>query len=312
MFARHGRSALAIGAIAFLAGCAGSVKPHVPVPDDPGLYALMHDDDLEQLDRDEESDHSGWSEWSDLDPDQQFVIADPMLVDRGTTDVAIELWQVSWLRSDIRSDGSAAPVHGQQWVVAPVESARVPLSFRPVAGNPDVVHVVPQRALDPGLYALQLRRGDAGRTARFGVGWSDVDQRDYAADHCVDRKASIPTTFHPCPGADTAAAAAQGATPGPGGDLRIELDKPVAATVAGQRVLVVEGEVRNLAGISRAVPLLQAALHDHSGNVLGRWTFAASPNLLAPGESATFRTEIEDPPAGTSRVDVNFQPDAAM
>lgn len=309
MFARQGRMALAIGATVLLAGCAGSVKPHVPVPDDPGLYALLPDDELQQLDGSEEWEVSTWSRRSDLSADQQFVIADPMLVDRGTTDVAIELWQVSWIRSDIRSDGSAAPVRGSQWAAAPLDSARVPLSFRPVAGNPDVVHVVPQRALEPGLYSLQLRRGDAVRTARFGVEWSDVDQRDYSADHCVDRKVSVPTTFQPCHSTDTAAAHSAGANVAR--DLRIELEKPVASIVAGQRVLVVEGEVRNVAASSRVVPMLEAALHDHSGNVLGRWTFAASPNLLEPGRSATFRTEIQDPPAGTSRIDVNFQPDAS-
>ena len=321
MFARHGRMALAISATALLAGCAGSIKPHVPVPDEPGLYGLMPDDELQRLDGSKDWEVSTWRQRSDFGPDQQFVISDPILVNRGTSDVAIELWQVSWIRSDIRSDGSAAPVRGSQWTVAPLEPFRVPLSFRSVAENPDVLHIVPQEALEPGLYSLQLRQGDATRTARIGVEWSSVDQDDYSADHCVDRKVSVPTTYQTCNATETAATSAQtaGQTPGQTAgtpssmskDLKIKLAKPVTTTVAGQRILIVEGVVTNVAASTRAVPMLEAALRDRSGNVLGRWSFAASPNLLSPGQTASFRTEIQQPPSGTTRVNVNFQSNAS-
>lgn len=307
MLPRSARAGLAIGIVLLLAACAGSVRPHVPVPDEPGIYALLPEDELQPLGGSDDWEELAQGDSADFGPDQQFVVSDPSLAEHGVSgDVAIELWKVAWLRSDIRSDGSAAPVRGSEWAVARLDPFRIPLSFRPVAGHPDVLHLVPQRALEPGLYALQLREGDAAREARFGVQWSSVDRDDYSAIHCVDRRIGVPMTYQTCLATQTAMFPAAGPAHR-GDDLAIALAETSTMTVAGQQVLIVAGMVTNTATSTRAVPMLEAALRDRSGNVLGRWTFAASPNLLGPGETASFRTEISDPPAGVSGVDVGFE-----
>lgn len=311
MIPHHAKAALALGAGLLLTACAGSVKPHVPVPGDPGIYGLLPGDELQPLGGSDDWEDLAEGDSADFGPDQQFVVSDPSLAERGVSDdVTIELWKVAWLRSDLRSDGSAAPVRGSEWAVARLDPFRIPLSFRPVAGNPDVLHLVPQRALEPGLYALQLREGDAAREARFGVQWSSIDRDDYSAAQCVDRRIGVPMTYQTCLATQTAMSSAAGQV-GRGDDLAIALAESMTTMVAGQRVLILSGMVTNTASSTRAVPMLEAALRDPSGNVLGRWNFAASPNLLAPGESASFRTEIADPPTGMAGVDVGFEPGSA-
>lgn len=313
MPARQGRAALAITAVSLLSACAlGPSAPQVPIPDDPGLYAIVGEDDLMRLDGNEKWEVETWPERADLGTHQQFVISDPILIDRGKTDdIDIELWQIAWVRSAIRADGSAAPAQGSQWVVARLEPFRVPLSFRSIGDESDVLHVVPQEELAPGLYSLQLRQGDASRSARFGVDWDDVDKQDYSATHCVDRRLEGGSAYQPC---STASAAAPGAAmpSGLARDLEIKLVDPVTKTMGSQKVLIVQGMVTNVASSTRAVPMLEAALRDRSGNVLGRWTFAAQPELLSPGQTATFRTEILEPPAGTARVNVTFTQSASL
>jgi hypothetical protein len=313
MPARQGRAALAIAAASLLSACAlGPSAPQVPIPDDPGFYAVVDEDDLKRLDGNEKWEVETWPERADLRQDQQFVISDPILIDRGKTDdIDIELWRVAWVRSAIRADGSAAPAQGSQWAVARIEPFRVPLSFRSVGDESDVLHVVPQEALAPGLYSLQLRQGDASRSARFGVDWNSVDKQDYSAAHCVDRRLGGGPAYQPCTTA-SAAAPGDGMSSGLARDLEIKLIDPVSRTVGSQKVLIVQGMVTNVASSTRAVPMLEAALQDRGGNVLGRWTIAAQPELLSPGQTATFRAEIIEPPAGTARVNVTFTQNASL
>ncbi len=71
-------------------------------------------------------------------------------------------------------------------------------------------------------------------------------------------------------------------------------------------VLVIEGNVVNVGGGTRAVPLLKVILFDSGGNELTAWTFAAEVSSLEGGETATFRTQIEDPPDAAHELSLTF------
>jgi hypothetical protein len=307
------RIVLGIAAAAGLSACSSSPGPHVPIPEDPGLYAVPalraeadDEDDLKRLDGDKEWEVENWDERASLSPDTQFVIEDPSFSsDASSGQGLVELWKVAWVRSDLRSDGKAQPVQGSQWAVAPLDSFRVPLVFRPVMGRPDVIHAVPQERLAPGLYSLQLRKASGSRSARFGVDWPTANKQNYAAAHCVDRRSGGQPLYVACGTPETVV------SPTPAQGLEISLVDPVARTVAGERILLIQGTITNGSNAPRSVPILEAALQDRSGAVLSRWTFAAEQSQLGPGQSATFRTEIRHPPAGTSRVNVSFSRNAA-
>lgn len=310
---QHHRIFLALAGAAALSACASGSGPHVPIPEDPGLYAVPalreepdDEDDLQRLDGNQEWEVETWEDRADLSSDVQFVIEDPDLVGDSTSrEALIELWNVAWVRSDLRSDGSAAPVQGSQWAVARLDPFRVPLAYRQVEGRPDVIHVVPQERLAPGLYSLQLRKDSGARSARFGVDWDDIDRQDYSAAHCVDRRSGGQPLYVACAAPETVASQA------PAGGLEISLLDPVAQTVGDQRILVIQGMVTNDGNAPRTVPMLEATLHDQAGTVLTRWTFAPERAQLEPGESSTFRTEIRQAPAATSRVNVAFSRNAA-
>lgn len=286
---------------ALLSACAGDPSgPRIPIPEDHGLYAMVGQDELRRLDGTSAWEVQSWNSRADLSPAQQFVLYDPILAARGVADVDIEMWQVAWVRSDIRDDGSAAPIEGSQWAVAPIEDFRVPVSLRSVGDHPDMLHLVPEGPLTPGLYSLQIRQGAAARSARFGVQWSSIDKQEYSASHCVDRRSGARPAFQPC-GSQALAAASDAAR-----DLRINLVDPVKTTVGSQRVLIIQGTITNEATAPRAVPMLEATLQDSAGTVLHRWPFTPQQSELAAGATTSFRTEIQQPPAATRRVNVDF------
>lgn len=308
MSRRVPRVLLALSGAALLSACAGGGPsgPRIPVPEDYGIYAIMNEDELRRLDGTEKWEVETWNQRADLPPSQQFVVYDPMLSDRDVGDVEVEIWRVAWVRSAIRDDGSAAPVEGSQWAVAPLERFRVPMSLRRVVDHPDMLHLVPRDRLRPGLYALQLRQGSALRNARFGVQWNSVDRRDYSASHCVDRRAGSPARFQPCTAGPDDHAAAGGPR-----DFAIRLDEPVKTAIAGRPLLIVQGTITNRAAAPRRVPMLQATLQDRQGTVLHRLPFAPHQSELAAGQSAPFRIELEDPPPTTARVNIDFAADSA-
>lgn len=307
----HRRIFLAVAAATALSACASEPRPHVPVPEDAGLYAIPalredpdDEDYLQRLDGDEKWEVETWIQRQDLSPDVQFVIQDLALSGGANPQDLLELWRVAWVRSELRSDGSAAPVQGSQWQVARLDPFRVPLVYRQVAGHPGTIHAVPQERLSGGLYSLQLRDPVAPRSARFGVDWDILDRQDYSAANCVDRRGGG-SSYVLCGAPQTVA------SPATAGGLEITLLDPVARTVEGQRVLTLQGVITNESSATQTIPPLEAALQDSNGAQLGRWSFASERSQLEPGESSTFRTEIRDAPAQTSRVNVTFQRSAA-
>jgi hypothetical protein len=74
----------------------------------------------------------------------------------------------------------------------------------------------------------------------------------------------------------------------------------------GVPVLIVEGAVRNVAGKTVEVPRLRFALRSPSGHELYAWTTVTERSILAPSETAAFRTRLVSPPAEGRDVIVRF------
>jgi hypothetical protein len=72
-------------------------------------------------------------------------------------------------------------------------------------------------------------------------------------------------------------------------------------------VLRVQGEVANLSEIARSVPPILGIIYDKDNRELQRWTFAAPEARLLPGEHVAFKTELKNPPAGSSRLQIRFE-----
>jgi hypothetical protein len=94
------------------------------------------------------------------------------------------------------------------------------------------------------------------------------------------------------------------AVPGAGLDLRNAKQK--WSSRDGVRVLTVEGEVVNVSEDVREVPKIQGVLFDKDNRELQRWTFSAPESRLLPGENVVFRTELENPAAGATKLTVVF------
>ena len=76
-------------------------------------------------------------------------------------------------------------------------------------------------------------------------------------------------------------------------------------------VLLVRGVVENAIGKSRRLPALRAVLVDEAGAELRRWPVAALARVLDSGQSTTFESWLDDPPAAAARLSVDFVADRA-
>jgi predicted Zn finger-like uncharacterized protein len=72
--------------------------------------------------------------------------------------------------------------------------------------------------------------------------------------------------------------------------------------------LVVAGEITNPSSSVRPVPNLRGTLRDAQNNELRNWDFSGNSSRLLPGQSATFETRIENPPAAAANLDIRFVP----
>lgn len=180
---RIARNALSLALLAGVSACAGTREPSYPVPDEPGIYAFTSDDELHRLDGDSEWEMETWPERSNMPSNVHFVIYEPALAGRSAGN-SVELWRVAWVRSEINAQGQAMPISGNEWAVAPFERFSIPFRYESPPGDTEIVHVVPTVPLQPGLYTVSIR---GAREARVGVTWNSVDQRQYAAQNCVDR-----------------------------------------------------------------------------------------------------------------------------
>ncbi len=74
----------------------------------------------------------------------------------------------------------------------------------------------------------------------------------------------------------------------------------------GRQILVVEGEIRNLADASRAAPRMRLAVLDAAGTEIYAWTAAPQKSRLNAGEKAAFRARLAAPPAEGREIRVRF------
>lgn len=76
-------------------------------------------------------------------------------------------------------------------------------------------------------------------------------------------------------------------------------------------VLVIEGNVTNISDRPLAVPVLRIALRGADRVELHFWTFRPSVEKLMPGESVSFRTQLEKEVPGAASIAVTFDDKAA-
>ncbi|MGB8273951.1 MAG: DUF3426 domain-containing protein [Alphaproteobacteria bacterium] len=71
-------------------------------------------------------------------------------------------------------------------------------------------------------------------------------------------------------------------------------------------VLLITGEIANVAEIPHDVPALRGALVTSDSRELQDWTFSADHARLMPGEIATFKTEVANPDPAAVNVAITF------
>lgn len=302
-----------------LAACGGAKFTaggrDLPVPDDPGLYALTRSGELRRLDGSPSWERETWARRSDLSPDVEFIVHEPGIGGAAGNGAApAGLWRVAWVRSDILPTGAAAPAQGSEWVQAGLDTQSQPVA---ATWHPEIrglFHLAPTSPLAPGLYELRLE-GGSGERARIGVAWSSVDRREYAAANCVDRIVGEPVRFQPCGAASGAGVvqAARAMAPQPisappspqpvaaAPPLRITLADPVREDDG----LRIRGTVVNTSAQARRVPMLQGTILDASGTPADRWFFSALEPSVGPGQEVSFTSWRRAPP-GAARLDVDF------
>lgn len=294
------RSPLVLVLLAGLAGCSGwsgLFGGREPVPGETGLYALVgprDDASLQRLNGAREWELETWRKRSDLEPGIGFAIRHPALAkERRPPEQVIHLRRVAWVRSTISADGQIRPVQGERWAVPELQSFEVALKFQPAKNREDVVYATPTAPLKPGIYSLELDAGATPVRARLGVRWPSVDQNAYSAATCVDRYEGRSPRHLPCAEQKPVAAA---------NVLRFHLVDPELRGGEQGQVLVVKGVVVNTSKREQPVPPLEAQLRTANGAVLTRWQFDSGIGALQPGASASFRTELQAPPAGGHTV----------
>lgn len=91
-----------------------------------------------------------------------------------------------------------------------------------------------------------------------------------------------------------------------GQGLQIVEPKPTKEIDGSDEILVVNGEIRNVADQPVEVPLMRGALLDKTGKELHAWTFTAAKSQIEPGGTAQYRTEFRNPPTDAQSLDITF------
>lgn len=268
------------------------------VPKDEGLYAY-NGEDLVRLDGDDEWEKKTWGQRSNLPANSEFVIRDPALAElAGSPSGAIGLRKVAWVRSTISGAGQITPVLGNNWRSAPLPSLEVPLDYATrTESHPDLVRVRAQQPLEPGLYAFHVETAQETRNARFGIAWPETDKQAYSASVCVDQYVGENTGYRLCNEQNLAGATDK---------LQIYLVQPETRPNGTGRSMVISGVILNNSNNTQTVPLLTAELRNTEGQALTSWRFKANSTQLEPGQSTSFRTEVDRTPQQVHSVNVNF------
>jgi hypothetical protein len=79
----------------------------------------------------------------------------------------------------------------------------------------------------------------------------------------------------------------------------------------GRKILLVEGQIKNLGAAARTPPRMRLAVEDSHGREIYFWTAAPPKSRLNPGENAYFRARLAAPPEDGTDVRVRFAPEAS-
>jgi hypothetical protein len=74
----------------------------------------------------------------------------------------------------------------------------------------------------------------------------------------------------------------------------------------GVPVLIVEGTIANVVNRTVEVPRLRFGMRNAAGHEIYAWTTVTGRSILAPGETAAFRSRLASPPPDGRDVIVRF------
>jgi predicted Zn finger-like uncharacterized protein len=93
-----------------------------------------------------------------------------------------------------------------------------------------------------------------------------------------------------------------------GAGLQLQVSKPDYKTRDGKRVVVIKGFVVNISEKARMVPEMIVKVYDKDRKVLYEKRFAPSSPKLLIKERIAFATDLVDPPAAGTGIEVTFDP----
>ena len=93
-----------------------------------------------------------------------------------------------------------------------------------------------------------------------------------------------------------------------GAGLQLQVSKPDYKTRDGKRVVIIKGFVVNISEKARVVPEMIVKVYDKNKDVLFEKRFAPSSPKLLVKERISFATELIDPPAAGTGIEVTFDP----
>jgi hypothetical protein len=94
--------------------------------------------------------------------------------------------------------------------------------------------------------------------------------------------------------------------PQPGEGLELVAPATARGLADGAPALLVTGQVRNASDLPRNVPAMRAVLRDAGGAEVAGWEFTAELARLEPGAQTAFATQLPNPPAGASQLQIVF------
>ena len=92
----------------------------------------------------------------------------------------------------------------------------------------------------------------------------------------------------------------------PGAGLQLQVSKPAYSTRGGKRVVTIEGFVVNISEKARTVPEMIVKVYDSNKEVILEKRFPPTSPKLLIRERIAFATELVDPPAAGTGIEVTF------
>ncbi len=92
----------------------------------------------------------------------------------------------------------------------------------------------------------------------------------------------------------------------PGYGLKIEVTQSSRDEAEQESVLVIEGKITNISAKARELPQLRAALRDSDNRELQHWFVRLNGDQLLSGQTASFRTTIDNPAEEARNLHITF------